>query len=100
MEDKSVYEKLGTLTAEMKNLAGALEEMKQVDRDHREYVRSKLDILEELKQDFKEAEPVLKDINKWKERTIGVVMFMSLIGGTLSFFISDFIHYIKIKLGF
>lgn len=100
MEDKTVYEKLGTLTAEIKNLFSALEEMKNVDKEHREYIRNKLDILEELRQDFRDAEPVIKDINKWKERTIGVVMFMSVLGGTLSFFISDFIHYLKIKLGF
>ncbi len=100
MEDKTVYEKLGTLTAKIETLFSTLEEMKHTDKDHREYVRSKLDILEELRQDFREAEPVIKDINKWKERTIGVVMFMSLVGGTLSFFISDFIHYIKLKLGF
>lgn len=100
MEDKSVYEKLGTLSAEIRSLFSTLEEMKSVDKEHRDYVRSKLDILEELRQDFRDAEPVIKDINKWKERTIGVVMFMSLVGGTLSFFISDFIHYIKLKLGF
>lgn len=100
MEDKTVYEKLGNLGARMDNLFHLIEEMKLSDKDHKEYVRAKLEILDALKQDFKDAEPVIKDINKWKERTIGVVMFVSVLGGTLSFFVADIIHYIKLKLGF
>lgn len=100
MENKDIYTSLGSLTATVEGIRRDINEIKQIDKEHKEFVRQKLEIIEDLDREFKNAKPVLEDINKWKERTIGAVLFVSLISGVISFFLQDIFNFVKFKLGF
>lgn len=99
MEDKQIYTDLGALGANIKNLTEAIVEMKAEDKEHREYVRTKLEVLDKVERDLATAKPVLKDIEKWKERTIGAVMAASAVSAILSAYIGEIFNFIKFKLG-
>lgn len=98
--NKDIYTSLGSLTATVEGIRRDITEIKQIDKERWDFVTKKLAIIEDLDREFKSAKPVIEDINKWKERTIGAVMFVSLLSGVISFFIQDIFHYIRIKLGF
>lgn len=99
MEDKDVYKDLGRFENQINNLTSAISEMRQEDKEHREMVREKLQVLDKLESDLEIAKPMLKDIDRWKERVVGAVMLAGAVSATVSFFIGDIVHYIRVKLG-
>ena len=99
MEDKEVYKDLGKLTAQVEAIAETVSWMKQDDKEHKEFVREKLQLLDKLESDLEITKPMLKDIDKWRERVVGAVMLAGAVSATVSFFIGDIVHYIRVKLG-
>ena len=99
MEDKQVYSDIGRLGAQIEGLTQVISEMKSEDKEHRDYVKAKLQVLEKVEADLNIASPVLKDINKWKERTIGAVMAASAASAVVSAYGGDIINFIRFKMG-
>ena len=98
--NREIYTSLGSLAATVEGIRRDITELKQMDKEHRDFVRSKLEIIGDLDREFKNAKPVLENINKWKERMIGIVFLISSIIGLISFFLQDIFQLIKMKLGF
>lgn len=99
MDDKQVYTDLGRLGAQIDSLTETVQQLRHETKEDREFLKDKLAKLDELDREFKEAKPVIKDINKWKERTIGAVMAASAASAIITSYGTDIIAFFRHKVG-